>query len=254
LLMQRDGPGERAGLVDEQIEVVVELGRDPEPSGEPVVVRDGLPVVRDRDLSGADLGQHPQPDEADRDRVPVLTDCDHRLRVDARAGVGISALYRRYGNKEGLLGALCADGLNRYVTEVEAALADPRDPSVVFEDFMRRAVDANTHSLTLSLAGPFDPDERLWQESARASELNQRFYAQMKTAGTLRVDIEVEDFALIFEQLAAIHGSTGERTTELRHRYLALILQALSMTSATSLPGPPPSAAEMSGRWRVNTA
>ena len=42
--------------------------------------------------------------------------------VAGRAGVGIGALYRRYGNKQGLLRALCADGLQRYVSEVEAAL------------------------------------------------------------------------------------------------------------------------------------
>jgi AcrR family transcriptional regulator len=174
--------------------------------------------------------------------------------VARRAGVGISALYRRYGNKEGLLRALCADGLRRYVTEVETALADPRDPAVVLADFMRRAVDANTHSLTLSLAGTFEPDEHLWQDSARADELNRRFYDTMKTAGALRADIEVEDFAFIFEQLAAIQASTPARTTELRHRYLTLVLQALSRADPEPLPGPPPSPAEMAARWSTEAS
>jgi hypothetical protein len=61
---------------------------------------------------------------------------------------------------------------------------------------MRRAVDADTHSLTLSLAGTFEPDERLWRDAARASQLNRGFYDKMKAAGTLRADVEVEDFAL----------------------------------------------------------
>jgi AcrR family transcriptional regulator len=156
--------------------------------------------------------------------------------VAKRAGVGIGALYRRYGNKQGLLRALCADGLQRYVSEVDAALADPRDPRVVLQDFMRRAVDANTHALTLSLAGTFDPDERLWHDAARASELNRRFYSKMKAAGALRADVEVEDFALIFEQLAAIQGPTVNRTAALRRRYLALILQALQTANPTPLP------------------
>jgi AcrR family transcriptional regulator len=169
--------------------------------------------------------------------------------VARRAGVGISALYRRYGNKEGLLRALCADGLRRYVTDVEAALADPRDPPVVLAEFMRRAVDADTHSLTLNLAGMFEPDEQLWQDSARADELNRRFYDTMKAAGALRADIDVEDFAFIFEQLAAVEASTPKRTTELRHRYLALVLQALSLPDPDPLPGPPPTPAEMAARW-----
>jgi AcrR family transcriptional regulator len=169
--------------------------------------------------------------------------------VAQRAGVGIGALYRRYGNKEGLLRALCADGLQRYVSEVEAGLADPREPHVVLQDFMRRAVDANTHSLTLSLAGTFEPDERLWRDAARAGELNRRFYAKMKAAGALRADVEVEDFALIFEQLAAIQGPTAKRTAALRRRYAALILQALQATNPRPLPGPPPTEDEIAERW-----
>jgi AcrR family transcriptional regulator len=172
--------------------------------------------------------------------------------VALRAEVGIGALYRRYTNKQGLLRALCADGLQRYVREVEAALADPREPRVVLADFMRRAVDANTHSLTLSLAGTFEPDDRLWRDAARASQLNRSFYDKLKAAGALRTDVEVEDFAFIFEQLAAIHGPTAERTTTLRHRYLALTLQALQTTNApTPLPGPAPTEAEIAERWTV---
>lgn len=169
--------------------------------------------------------------------------------VAQRAGVGISALYRRYSNKQGLLRALCADGLQRYVSEVEAALADPRDPRVVLQDFMRRAVDANTHSLTLSLAGTFEPDERLWRDAARASQLNRRLYDKMKADGALRADVEVEDFAFIFEQLAAIRGPTAQRTAALRRRYLALTLQALQTTNAAPLPGPAPTEAEIAERW-----
>jgi AcrR family transcriptional regulator len=169
--------------------------------------------------------------------------------VAQRANVGIGALYRRYGNKQGLLRALCAAGLQRYVREVEAALADPRDPRVVLQDFMRRAVDADTHALTLNLAGTFEPDERLWRDAARAGELNLRFYDKMKAAGALRADVEAEDFAFIFEQIAAIHGPTVKRTSALRRRYLALTLQALQMTNATPLPGPPPTEAEITERW-----
>jgi AcrR family transcriptional regulator len=41
-----------------------------------------------------------------------------------QAGVGMSALYRRYHSKEELLARLAGDGLRRYITEAEAALAD----------------------------------------------------------------------------------------------------------------------------------
>jgi len=48
--------------------------------------------------------------------------------VAARANVGISALYRRYPSKEDLLRELTRDGLVRYAADLEAALADDRDP------------------------------------------------------------------------------------------------------------------------------
>src|SRR6266700_4847753 len=43
--------------------------------------------------------------------------------VARHAGVGISALYTRYGSKEELLRRLCSDGLARFIAETQAALA-----------------------------------------------------------------------------------------------------------------------------------
>src|SRR5829696_10184879 len=60
--------------------------------------------------------------------------------VASRAGVGISALYRRYPSKEELLRKLCADGLAGYIAAAQAAvasLANGEDPGQVFETFMR---------------------------------------------------------------------------------------------------------------------
>src|SRR5215472_17437298 len=87
--------------------------------------------------------------------------------VAERAGVGISALYRRYASKEDLLRHLCLDGLQRYIG---AAVADEGDPWNAFATFMRRVVEADTPSLTNRLAGTYTPDEELYREAARAQE------------------------------------------------------------------------------------
>src|SRR5215218_6255820 len=55
--------------------------------------------------------------------------------VAERAGVGISALYRRYASKEELLRQLSLDGLHRYVDAAEAALAGEGDPWTAFATF-----------------------------------------------------------------------------------------------------------------------
>jgi AcrR family transcriptional regulator len=170
--------------------------------------------------------------------------------VAERAGVGIGALYRRYSSKEELLRRLCANGLRAYIAAVEDALADTGgDPSEAFAAFMCRVVDADTHSLTLRLAGTFTPTEELYRDSQRAQELNVRLFERTKAAGAIRPDVVVDDIALLLEQLAAVRVAGEERTRRLRHRYLALLLNALHTPSGSELPGPPPSWEEIDRRW-----
>src|SRR5579863_8551225 len=80
--------------------------------------------------------------------------------VAERAGVGISALYRRYPGKEELLRRLCHDGLRRFIAEAESAAAGP-DPWRAFTGFLREVVVADVHSLTVHLAGTFTPTEEM---------------------------------------------------------------------------------------------
>ena len=171
--------------------------------------------------------------------------------VAERAGVGIGALYRRYASKEELLRQINAEALQRYIAAAEAALADDGDPWSTFADFMRRIVDADTHSLTLRLAGTFTPTDELTREAAKAQELNVRLFERTRAAGAIRSDIEVGDISLLLEQLAAVRVADEERTRQLRHRYLALILDALHASSGTQLPGPPPGWEEISQRWET---
>lgn len=169
--------------------------------------------------------------------------------VAERAGVGISALYRRYASKEELLRRLCADGLARYIEAVQAAVDDPGDPWLAFVTFMRRAVDAESSALTVRLAGTFEPSEELYLQAARAGDLNERLFARLRAAGAVRRDLHINDFALVLEQLATINLGDRERNRELRHRYLALALDGIRAQGADELPGPPPSGAELSERW-----
>jgi AcrR family transcriptional regulator len=171
--------------------------------------------------------------------------------VAARADVGISALYRRWPSKEDLLRQLCRDGLRVYLDEAEAAIADRGDPWHAFATFLHRVVEADVHSLTVRLAGTFTPTEDMNADARRSGELNERLVARTKAAGDLRDDVTAEDLTLILEQLAAIRpGIFGDarRTTELRERYLALILDGLR-SDREPLPGPPPSDAELGQRW-----
>src|SRR6186997_2837466 len=62
--------------------------------------------------------------------------------VAARAGVGISALYLRYRNKEDLLRQVARDGLQQYLDIAEVAAADERDSWTSFVAFMEALLEA----------------------------------------------------------------------------------------------------------------
>jgi AcrR family transcriptional regulator len=170
--------------------------------------------------------------------------------VAERAGVGISAIYRRYAGKEDLLRKLCADGLERYIAAAEAAVADEGDPWSVFAEFMRSIVEADTHSLTLSLAGTFDPTEELYRRTAWAEQLNVRLLERAQRAGAVRRDLAVDDLSFLFEQLASLRVPDDRRTRELRRRYLALLLDGLRGPPTAPLPGPAPNGEEIRRRWQ----
>jgi AcrR family transcriptional regulator len=169
--------------------------------------------------------------------------------VARRAGVGIAALYRRYPSKEDMLRRLSRDGLHRYIAEAEAALADDRDPWAAFAAFMRRIVAADTHSLTQRLAGTFRPTEELYRDAARAQSLNVALFERVSGAGAIRPDVTVDDIGWLLEMVAAVRLSDAGRTAGLRERYLTLLLDGLRTPDPAALPGPPPTWAEMSGRW-----
>ncbi|RKS06347.1 TetR family transcriptional regulator [Nocardiopsis sp. Huas11] len=194
--------------------------------------------------------------------------------VAARAGVGMSALYRRYAGKEELLRRLCHDGLLRFVGEAEAALADP-DPWRAFTGFLGRVVDADVHSLTVHLAGSFTPTEEMYGDSLRAAELGARLVDRARECGRLRADVVPDDVTLVLEGCAAIRLPDAGRTGQLRRRHLALLVRGMDTRAAAgtgdgdggdgdedgggedtgggpdALPGPPPTGEELAWRWAV---
>jgi AcrR family transcriptional regulator len=169
--------------------------------------------------------------------------------VAERAGVGIGALYRRYRSKDELLQRLASDGLQRYITEATAALADESEPWDTFARFMQRCVNIGAGSLTLRHAGTFSSTDELRRAGQEAYRITQQLLDRTKAAGALRPEIEVGDLSLLFEQLQAVRVSDEARTGQLRQRYLTLFLDALHTTRAAPLPGPAPQWEEMNRRY-----
>jgi AcrR family transcriptional regulator len=185
-------------------------------------------------------------------RAVFIAEPDAPITAVARhAGVGISALYSRYGSKEELLRKLCSDGLERLVAETEAALADDRDDWTVFTTLMTRLVDADTSSLTAALAGTFTPTPDMLQLAERANRLLSELFDRV--SGVLRPGAAVHDLSVIFEMVAAVKNPDPERTRKLRRRYLAVILDGLRGGARDPLPGTAPTWAEVASRWAPRT-
>jgi len=166
------------------------------------------------------------------------------------AGVGISALYRRYPSKEVLLQTLCADGLRRYIDVAERSLVAGLDPREAFAGFLSGIVESDVHSLTVHLAGTFTPTEELRGLVTTANALTTRLMKKVHRAKAVRADLDLNDLPMLFEQMSAIRVQDAERTRALRRRYVAVLLDAMRPDAATSkLPGTPPTDAELGERW-----
>ena len=160
--------------------------------------------------------------------------------VASEAGVGISALYRRYANKEAMLASLCAEGLDRYIAAAERSLASGADPWEGLVAFITEIVDEDVHALTVRLAGTFTPTKELGALAEHAVSLGSEVFERADESGVLRPGLVANDIAMILEQATAIRVGDLERTVVLRRRYLALQLEAMRAKRPRGGPAPLP--------------
>jgi AcrR family transcriptional regulator len=169
--------------------------------------------------------------------------------VAERAGVGIGALYHRYASKEDLLRTLCRKGQQIYLAEVQRALRPGSDPWEAFTGFLRRIAEANTHGLTVRLAGTFKPTAEQMAMAEQMRTLGTELFERAAATGQLRHDITYLDVEYLLELLARVKLGDANRTAELRQRHLAVIIDGLRSTQPTPLPGDPPTWQEQTKRW-----
>src|SRR6516162_4853674 len=169
--------------------------------------------------------------------------------VAERAGVGIGALYHRYASKEDLLRTLCRNGQEIYLTEIRRALNSGEEPWEAFTGFLRRIVAANTHGLTVRLAGTFVPTAEQMARAEEMQSLSNELFERVRRTGLVRDDITYLDVGFLLELLAGVKLGNASRTAELRQRHLAVVIDGLRAGGRTPLPGEPPSWEEQTQRW-----
>ncbi len=170
--------------------------------------------------------------------------------VATRAGVGISALYRRYPSKQELLRALAADGLSRYIADLEEALASDAEPWAAYVECLNRIVEGRSQALAQRLAGTFTTTPELTELARRAGQLADTLFRRVRHSGELREDVSAADIVLLLETVMLVELPGPNDGAALRRRYLALLLQALHNPVEARLPGPPARQADLTARWR----
>ncbi len=166
--------------------------------------------------------------------------------IAARAGVGVGTAYRRFANKDEVIGALFADSIAGLVEVAEAALAreDPWDGIVDLLEgtISRQARDRGLRELALS-------SSRRREYVAEARRLLkprlEELVARAHRAGRLRPGIDVSDLVVIQKMLAAVSGRSDAAGPEAWRRFLPLVIDGLRPDLSTPLPGKALSTAQL---------
>lgn len=171
-------------------------------------------------------------------------------QVAGRAGVGVATLYRRYASREALVAETWLQSVCEVEKQARVALDRARMfPWGAFVGFMTASVASGAGALAAALAEAAVPTEDLVAAERSMTAAIHELLDVAQEAGAVRPDVGVEDVRLLFEQLHAVRAADGAGDATLRRRYLELVLQALRAPGAAPLPGPPPAAAELRGRY-----
>ena len=124
-----------------------------------------------------------------------------------------------------------------------------RTPLVLAIENLRRIVAANTHGLTVRLAGTFTPTDEQLALAEEMQALGIELFERARATGLLRDDVTYLDVEFLLEFLAGVKLGGAGRTAELRQRHLAVVIDGLRAGGRTPLPGRPPTWEEQTQRW-----
>lgn len=166
--------------------------------------------------------------------------------IAARAGVGIGTLYRRYPNKADLMRVVCTEAMQSSLVEAQAALDEEHDGWSALTRFVLSSVRLGTGSLN-GLAGAFEATDEMIELSRDQRALVGRIVDRAHREGALRADVTGADLIALIPVLST-RSSHGD-DPELPRRYAQLMLDGMSSTTASALPGQSPAWADIEHSW-----
>lgn len=159
--------------------------------------------------------------------------------IARRAGVGIGTLYRRFGDRDGLVKAVLVDALELSLASAEAALEGEGDGLEGVARYLREMLDVRVAAvIPLALDRMQDPAfDRPRESSAQAVE---RLVDAAHEDGSLSKDVSFGDVGTLLVRLSRpLPGPmSAELDNRLAHRHLDLVLAGLRSADVLDAEGP----------------
>jgi len=165
--------------------------------------------------------------------------------IARHAGLGTGTAYRHFPNKHAVAAEVLRDAAEQIVTDAHEALG-VSDPWAAFVQFFERAaqrqvLDRGLYE-TLTGQGDYDTQAEIWPRIVNAVR---QLFDRAHDAGAIRSDAVAEDVAAVFALLGPAYAMSRTVHPDIWRRYLALLLDGLCAPGRATLPGPPPSAADI---------
>jgi AcrR family transcriptional regulator len=156
------------------------------------------------------------------------------------AAVGMGTLYRHFPAKEDLIDAVLEDAFAAFVDAAEQAL-DEQDAWAGFCGFLERAfaLHGENRGLKDIIAMRAHGRARAEAMRTRMRPLLRRLIERAQEQGALRADFTAEDMPVVFWAGGRVIEATAAVAPEFWRRHLGLLLDGLRAESATPLPHPP---------------
>ena len=149
--------------------------------------------------------------------------------VARRAGVGVGTAYRRFRNRDELIGALFEERLDEYLGLLDDALAQP-DPWSALTGFLDRsmAMQADNRGFRDLLLHSAGAEQRMQRFRGQVRPLIGELLRRAEAAGALRGDLDERDVLLISVMVGAVTDFASDVQPELWRRSLTLLLDGLA--------------------------
>jgi AcrR family transcriptional regulator len=157
--------------------------------------------------------------------------------VARRAGVGVGTAYRRFRNRDDLIGALFEERLDEFMANLDAALADD-DPWRGFSGFIERSMEmqAEDRGFKELLLQSAQGRERLRLFRAHIRPLVTELMRRARDAGELRADAVADDVLIVSLMTGVVADFAVVVEPQLWRRALGILLDGLRADGASTLP------------------